>query len=1132
MSFSNANQPTSIQKETRQLGSFKEEVSESSGFNQVSSLQSASKQSSAMQSSSMQSSSMQSSSTKQTSSFQSSSSSAKQMSVSSQMSSNAMSMSSQKSMSSMTSSKSVASSESNSVSFQSSGMVQQDVQQVSDAVTMPMVHNQEIQQEVLKTQIVSAITDLEGDREFVDFGRENKPIDLTSPPQTYSPTPKTAFTPTKQDPFSPSKQDMFSPPPLEPMEPPKPQPVLSSLPSEPTEFTPPTRNGIQNGFSEFVSSSKNLEVQTIQESSQTQSFQMNGNHEESGSIQGSSSSSSLLQKIMTPAPLEYDSGSLKRRDPRKMFTDSSFYNSKHHPTVADQVEMAHRLSSALFKEGNKGSKGQQMYLNRAKKSGDQIGEEEESPRNHGNVPNLKLVMNPGGKVHEWNDLDPADLPDAGMVAGHALPTGNASLDSPDIINPMVEDLNSSSGKCQLHRPNSFVSAYRRVFDQNRGVFGPRSPKIDAMGSQKLDFKLDTGKVKNSNTVIKQDTGQNMAKQPEGKNSVPGSPKIGFGQKLDAKFDTLTRQKLGLKSLLSSKHGDSKTKSPTSILQSATKSGVQPWHSVPSMAEGSLDAKTKVTKLSFTQSIPSSPVAPKRTLSACREASTKNMPAKEEQSSGDDKLQQSQPMRIMMASKDIAPASAYPASPRPNARYVSASKAESTSPMVSTVVEAQVKALKTVEDASKALKEVETPKAALSKASKISNPKGNVPDKLKTVSTTVLGTGLATQTSAIRNPSVNEVLLKDTFSNNSSERPTKLSDLGSMEIHSPVFSRISPVTSPKVSFAEHATAKMSPRLTTSKTLTVNDAPLAFISKAISSAMNSSPDSSPAKVSSPKTSSIINTSSSQPYTQPSIAESVSAVASLKTPDSSTTVHPMSTTRPNIAVKGRSSNMLPGSPNVTRRMPTAAENVPIVSPSLEQTCSDSAKNLQSSPIVGRRIPLSSTNQNIISFFEQKHSASPTTPTVARKISFKKQPGDMMNSKPVFPTDTMKDFNTESKRAKPAFTFEPKTVEFATKSTDFSPKSVVTSTTKVSADQQVFNQLPTTSMVAKTKALFENKENIHNYPMPGLKKSRTFSSFPTDFGVSKNSSSGGSKPWELVHQPSPPKRSSSRKVIAEYQA
>merc|ERR1711892_719203 len=359
MSFSNANQATSIQKETKQMGSFKEEVSELGGFNQMGSFKEE-----VSESSSMQSSSMQSSSTKQTSSFQSSSSSAKQMSASSQMSSNAMSMSSQKSMSSMTSSKSVASSESNAVSFQSSGLVQQEVEQSLGAVTMPMVHNQEIQQEVLKTQIVSAITDLEGDREFVDFGRENKPIDLTSPPQTYSPTPKTAFTPTKQDPFSPSKQDMFSPPPLEPMEPPKPQPVLSSFPSEPTEFTPPTRNGIQNGFSEFVSSSKNLELQTIQETSQSQSFQMNGTHEESGSIQGSSSSSSLLQKIMTPAPVEYDTGSLKRRDPRKMFTDSSFYNAQHHPTVADQVEMAHRLSSAMFNEKNKSSNGQKNVLDK------------------------------------------------------------------------------------------------------------------------------------------------------------------------------------------------------------------------------------------------------------------------------------------------------------------------------------------------------------------------------------------------------------------------------------------------------------------------------------------------------------------------------------------------------------------------------------------------------------------------------------------------------------------------------------------------------------------------------------------------------------------------------------------------
>merc|ERR1719225_2524592 len=157
-------------------------------------------------------------------------------------------------MKSMQSSSMQSSSMQSSSSHSSSSKQMSSAKQMCDVVTKPLIHNQEIEQEVLKTQIVSAITDLEGDRDFVDFGRDNKPIDLTSPPMTYSPTPKTTFTPTKQDPFSPSKQDVFSPPPLEPMEPPKPQPVLT--PSKPAEFTPPTRNGIQNGFSEFTSSSK------------------------------------------------------------------------------------------------------------------------------------------------------------------------------------------------------------------------------------------------------------------------------------------------------------------------------------------------------------------------------------------------------------------------------------------------------------------------------------------------------------------------------------------------------------------------------------------------------------------------------------------------------------------------------------------------------------------------------------------------------------------------------------------------------------------------------------------------------------------------------------------------------------
>ncbi len=56
-------------------------------------------------------------------------------------------------------------------------------------------------------------------------------------------------------------------------------------------------------------------------------------------------------------------------NPREMFTDSAFYSPHHHPSVAEQVEMAHKLSSSLYDEGNKRSKGQEMYLKRAKKSG-------------------------------------------------------------------------------------------------------------------------------------------------------------------------------------------------------------------------------------------------------------------------------------------------------------------------------------------------------------------------------------------------------------------------------------------------------------------------------------------------------------------------------------------------------------------------------------------------------------------------------------------------------------------------------------------------------------------------------------------------------------------------------------------
>merc|ERR1719285_82227 len=328
----------------------------------------------------------------------------------------------------MTSQSSSSSSKSFS-SMQSSNMVQKDfgMSGISGGVTFAPAATAiepepiEIGQDNLKTQLVSCISDLEKDRDFVDFNKENKPINLASPPQTFSPVPTFEPAP-KQDTFSPgpqTKQDMFSPPPLEAMEPPKPQPVepiqQPSLPSR-NEF-------IQNGFSDFSASSTTQQV-------------LNGSFEETGSVQGSSSSSSLLQKIMTPANNEYDSGSLKRRDPRKMFTDSSFYSAKHHPTVADQVEMAHKLSSAMFNEKNKSTKGQQMFLSRVQNAG------EEEQLDHGDpnkMPNLKHVMNPEGRMTEWEDVTKEDLPNAEMMAAHAAPIPN----TPD---PIAESLLAEAGK--------------------------------------------------------------------------------------------------------------------------------------------------------------------------------------------------------------------------------------------------------------------------------------------------------------------------------------------------------------------------------------------------------------------------------------------------------------------------------------------------------------------------------------------------------------------------------------------------------------------------------------------------------------------------------------------------------------
>ena len=87
-----------------------------------------------------------------------------------------------------------------------------------------------------------------------------------------------------------------------------------------------------------------------------------------------------------------------------------------------------------------------------------------------------------GKVHLWDDLPADQRPDYQQIAVHAAP----NLDIPEVKDPVAESLNAGIGKGEksFYRPSTFVSAYRQVFDQNRGVFGsqavlktPESPGI-------------------------------------------------------------------------------------------------------------------------------------------------------------------------------------------------------------------------------------------------------------------------------------------------------------------------------------------------------------------------------------------------------------------------------------------------------------------------------------------------------------------------------------------------------------------------------------------------------------------------------------------------------------------------------
>ncbi|CAL4064682.1 unnamed protein product [Meganyctiphanes norvegica] len=71
-----------------------------------------------------------------------------------------------------------------------------------------------------------------------------------------------------------------------------------------------------------------------------------------------------LERLFTPAT---DSPNLTPTRNKKVFASSDFYRADH-PTIEDQVDLAHRISQQLINDDNKQSRGHSMYVKRQERS--------------------------------------------------------------------------------------------------------------------------------------------------------------------------------------------------------------------------------------------------------------------------------------------------------------------------------------------------------------------------------------------------------------------------------------------------------------------------------------------------------------------------------------------------------------------------------------------------------------------------------------------------------------------------------------------------------------------------------------------------------------------------------------------
>ena len=122
------------------------------------------------------------------------------------------------------------------------------------------------------------------------------------------------------------------------------------------------------------------------------------------------------------------------------------------------------------------------------------------------------------------------------MAGHAAP-GAPSLNLPEVADPVAESLNAGAGKGEIpfSRPRTFVSAYRQVFDQHRGVFGsqavlksPETPRASKKQQSSSDENKGTHSGTKHTAAPVKSTNNELVKITESSSKTPSRKQAHFG----------------------------------------------------------------------------------------------------------------------------------------------------------------------------------------------------------------------------------------------------------------------------------------------------------------------------------------------------------------------------------------------------------------------------------------------------------------------------------------------------------------------------------------------------------------------------------------------------------------------------